>query len=102
MRIFGLWGLCFLGRGLTYFQGLGSILGPKYILDDSEAPNPKSFHPTCHLRRELDHLRDQLGVKARDRSFTMMEDHWSVLKGVYWEPQTGNPKNIIGIYLPGS
>ena len=24
------------------------------------------------------------------------------LKELYWEPQTGNPKNIVGIYLPGS
>ena len=22
--------------------------------------------------------------------------------GTYWEPQTGNPENIVGMYLPGS
>ena len=24
------------------------------------------------------------------------------MNGVDWEPQTGSPKNIVGIYLPGS
>ena len=34
-------------------------------------------------------------------SITRILIFWGLyLKELYWEPQTGNPKNIVGIYLP--